>query len=230
MFEQLLPKNLYHSYVIEGELNMVSSELMDFLKVRGDIEKNNPDILFQVYESFSMNDSEQIKSWHSKRGITDGKRICIISTKFINREAEHSLLKIIEEPAVNTHFFIIIPDASVLLPTILSRAHVIKIDKSNDSNLQKEVFSFVQFSPKDRIDKIALIVKNNKDLENSGQLRYYAIAFINELEIIFYQKFRKNRKDKKNIFILEELQKARGYLSTPGASVKMILEHLALVI
>ena len=31
-------------------------------------------------------------------------------------------------------------------------------------------------------------------------------------------------------FILGELQKSREYLSTPGAAVKMILEHLALVV
>jgi len=85
-------------------------------------------------------------------------------------------------------------------------------------------------SPKQRIDKVALIVKENKSEENSGQLRFYAISFVNELESIFYQKFKKNIKDSKIKFILEEIQKARGYLSTPGASVKMILEHLALVI
>jgi hypothetical protein len=57
-----------------------------------------------------------------------------------------------------------------------------------------------------------LIVKENKSEENSGQLRFYAISFVNELESIFYQKFKKNIKDSKIKFILEEIQKARGYL------------------
>jgi hypothetical protein len=230
MFEKLLPENLYHSYVIEGEPNMVSSELMTFLEVRGDIKKQSPDVLCQIYESFTMDDSDQIKDWHSKSGITNGKRVCIIATKFINREAEQALLKIIEEPAIDTHFFIIIPDSSVLSSTIISRVHVVKTEAEDNREIKKETLSFLESSPKDRIDKVALIIKNNKNLEDSGQLRYYATSFVNEMESIFYQKFKKDKNDKKIIFILGELQKARGYLSTSGASVKMILEHLALVI
>lgn len=230
IFDKLFPKDLYHSYVIEGDRDTAVKDLLSFLEARGDIETGSPDTLCQVYESFTMNDSEQIKDWHSKSGITEGKRICIIATKFINREAEQTLLKIIEEPRENTHFFIIIPDSSVLLPTIISRVHVIKTEQQIDKDIIKEVLSFLSSSPKVRIDIVALIIKNNKDEENSGQLRYYATSFVNEIENIFYQKFKKDKNDKNTIFILEELQKARGYLSTPGASVKMILEHLALVI
>ncbi|MFA5792229.1 MAG: hypothetical protein WC884_04340, partial [Candidatus Paceibacterota bacterium] len=65
---------------------------------------------------------------------------------------------------------------------------------------------------------------------NSGQLRYYATSFVNEIESIIYQKFKKDRNNEKIKFTLGELQKSREYLGTPGASVKMILEHLALVI
>jgi hypothetical protein len=229
-FEKLLPINLYHSYVIEGDPNITPYLLLEFLKVRGDIENKNPDVLCQIYESFTIDNSGEIKDWHSKSGVTEGKRVCIIGTKFINREAEQALLKIIEEPATDTHFFIIIPDSSTLSTTIISRVHVVKTEHVDDKEIKKEALSFLSVSPKDRIDMVALIIKNNKDLENSGQLRFYAVSFANELESIFYQKFKGNRKDKKIIFILEELQKSRKYLSTSGASVKMILEHLALVI
>jgi DNA polymerase III delta prime subunit len=230
VFEKLLPLNLYHSYIVEGEPNTTAKELLNFLEVRGDIEKNNADILFQVYESFTINDSREIKDWHSKLGITNGKRICVIVTKFINREAEQTLLKIIEEPAFNTHFFIIIPDSSVLLPTIISRTQIIKIEQQGDKDIKKEALSFIGLKTKERVDMVALIIKNNKDEENSGQLRYYATSFINEVESIFYQKWKIDRNNKETQFILEELKKCRGYLSTQGASVKMILEHLALVI
>lgn len=230
IFEKLFPKNLYHSYVIEGEPNKTAIELLKFLEIRGEIESQSPDTLCRVYKSFTMDDSGEIKDWHSRLGISKSKKVCIIATKFINREAEQALLKIIEEPATNTHFFIIIPDASLLSDTILSRVHVVKIKQSNNKDIQQEALSFITASPKDRIDKVALIIKKNKDEENSGQLRYYATSFVNELENIIYQKFKKDRNNEKIKFILEELQKSREYLSTPGASVKMILEHLALVI
>lgn len=233
IFEKLFPKNLYHSYVIEGEPETTGADLLKFLEARGEAEIKSPDVLFQVYESFTMDDSGEIKDWHSRLGIGKSKKICIIATKFINREAEQALLKIIEEPAINTHFFIIVPDTSLLLDTILSRVHIIKTEEmanKNDIDIKKDVRDFMSSSPKSRIDKVALIIKENKDEDNSGQLRYYATTFVNELESIIYQKFKKDRNDKKIQFILSELQKSRGYLSTPGASVKMILEHLALVI
>jgi len=231
-FEQLFPKDLYHSYVIEGEPETTGAFFLKFLEKRGEIESNSPDVLCQTYESFTMNDGSQIKDWHSRSGITEGKKICIIATKFINREAEQTLLKIVEEPAVNTHFFIIVPDASVLLDTIISRTHVIKIKQSSNSHLEikKDALEFILSSVADRIKKVAEIIKNNKSEDSSGQLRFYATSFVNELEIIFHEKFIKNRTDKKIQFILNELQKSREYLSTPGAAVKMILEHLALVL
>ncbi len=228
--EKLFPQNLYHSYIVEGDPQVDSSSLLSFLEVRGEVEKGSPDVLCQIYESFTMDDSREIKDWHSRKGISDGKKVCIIATKFINREAEQTLLKIIEEPGVNTHFFIIVPDSSVLLPTIISRTHIVKIEQDKDIEIQKEAINFIKSTSKERIDIVALIIKNNKDEESSGQLRYYATTFVNGLESIFYKRFKENINDEKVKFVLVELQKARGYLSTPGASVKMILEHLSLVI
>lgn len=230
MFEKLFPKNLYHSYIIEGEPELTAKELLKFLEVRGEVESGSPDILCQIYESFTMENSGEIKDWHSKLGITEGKRICILATKFINREAEQTLLKIIEEPAEKTHFFIIVPDKSILLDTIISRTHVIKIEQSNSKDIKREVVDFISSKPAERVNTVALIIKNNKDEENSGQLRFYATSFVNELENIFYQKFKKDINNKETQFILGELQKSREYLSTSGASAKMILEHLALII
>ena len=229
-FQKLFPQNLYHSYVIESDQDEVTIDLLDFLEVRKEIEKNSPDVLCQVYESFTMDDASGIKDWHSRQGIGKGKKVCIIATKFINREAEQTLLKMIEEPGENTYFFIVVPDSSVLAGTIISRVHIIKTEHEDDKTLQKLVNDFVLSTPKKRIEKVAEIIKENQSEENSGQLRFYATSFVNELENIFHQKFMKDKNDRKTIFILEELQKSRGYLSTPGASVKMILEHLALVI
>lgn len=230
IFEELFPKNLYHSYVIEGEPELMAKELLKFLEIRGEIEIGSPDVLYQIYESFTMENSGEIKDWYSKIGITEGKKICILATKFINREAEQTLLKIIEEPAKNTHFFIIVPDKSVLLDTIISRTHSIKTKQLSDKDVKKEAIDFISSKPAERINTVALIIKNNKSEENSGQLRHYATSFINELENIFYQKFKNDINNENVKFILEELHKSREYLSTSGASVKMILEHLALII
>lgn len=229
-FTQVFPENLYHSYVIEGEPENTGILLLKFLKERELIDEENSDLLFQKYEAFTMDDSGEIKDWYSRSGVSNGKRVCIIATQFINREAEQTLLKILEEPKENMHFFVILPDASILADTIISRVHVLKMKKPEDTDLQKSVNSFLSSTSKKRIDIVALIIKENKDENNSGKLRSYATIFVNELEKIYYQKFKKEKNNKQIKFVLEELQKSRGYLSTSGASVKMILEHLSLVL
>lgn len=226
----LFPEDLYHSYIVEGDPVITAPLLRDFLEGRSDIGKDNPDILCQSYDSFTINDTARIKDWHTNRGVTDRKRVCIIGTKFINHEAEQSLLKIIEEPNVGTHLFIIVPNASLLLDTIRSRTHLVKIENKTESPFEKVASVFISATKAGRLEIVADLIESNKNNENSGGLRFQATELLNEIEKVVYLKFKENKDDEHTQFILEELQKNRLYLSTPGASVKMILEHIALVL
>lgn len=226
----MFPENLYHSYIVEGDPLSTPKVLLTHLETRKDIGKNNPDILFLQFDSLTITDAGQIKDWHSIKGISDKKRICIVSAKFINREAEQSLLKIIEEPHEGTHFFLIVPTASLLLDTILSRTHVVKMPESVDSEQSKFAQKFIASSVPSRLTLVSQMLDEYKDNETSGGVRFYATNLINHIEVDVFKHFHSGAKDEKTIFILGELQKARGYLSTPGASVKMILEHIALVL
>lgn len=229
-FNKIFPENLYHSYVIEGSPEGMVYSLFEFLEIRGEVNRNSPDVMISIYESFTVTDGEMIKEWHKNKPIDGKKKVCIIGTKFINREAEQTLLKVIEEPNTHTHFFIVIPDSSLLLDTILSRVHLIKnTERSNDDELSfaKE---FIKLNPSKRIDKIAEVIKEFKDEEGSGGIRYKAISIINSIERIVYNEWKSDISDEEKKFILNELKDCRNYLSIPGSSVKMVLEHVALVI
>ncbi len=226
---KLFPTDLYHSYIVEGDPSDTVDLLRVFLEGREDIGARNPDFFHHIYESFTIADAQTIKEWHSTRGLTEQKRVCIIGAKFINREAEQSLLKIIEEPQADTHFFLVVPRAAMLADTIQSRTHLIKVGGIGDSPSKKSE-AFIKSTPRERIELVADLIKENKDNETSGELRYQATALINEIERTLYKKFKSNIKDEKIRFILRELENSRDYLSTPGASVKMILEHIALVL
>lgn len=234
--DNLFPENLYHSYIVEGDPEIASSSLLRFLEERGEILPQSPDVLFQIFDSFTMSDSHKIKEWHSELGVSEGKRICIIGAKFINREAERTLLKIIEEPAVNTHFFLVVPNSSVLLDTIRSRTHIVKSPEEglmggSISPSSGEAKEFISLAPQKRIEFIAKMIKGYKDSEESNSnLRFGAISLINEIEKIIFKKFKNDPKNENLQFILEEIQKNREFLNSPGASVKMILEHLAIVL
>jgi DNA polymerase III delta prime subunit len=229
-FADLLSKDLYHSYIVEGDPGTTPAILEEFLIGQGSIEKGSIDMLCQNYDSFGVDDSAQIKEWHSEERMTEGKRICIISTKFINHDAERALLKMLEEPQANTHFFIIVPQASALLDTIISRSHVICIDRAQDISFKDRAKKFVGSTISKRIDIVAELVEEHKDSENSGALRFGAMELIKEIEQIYYERFEKDKTDTTVQYVLAELAKNRDYLRTPGAGVKMILEHIALVI
>lgn len=231
IYEKLLPDNLYHSYVIEGDPEGASEDLVQYLIKRNIIIKNDPDLFYQKYESLTIDDSREIKEWHSRLPTkSESKKICLISTNFINKEAEQSLLKIIEEPGTSTFFFIVTPDSSVLLNTTRSRVQVVKHKEAFDENLSEIANQIISLPLKDKLEIIASLVKKNKSEESSGPLRRYAINLLNEIEKQIYKNFKNEPKNKNYMFVLEELVKNKNYLNYRGASVKMILEHIAMIV
>ncbi|MEI7689331.1 MAG: hypothetical protein WCI91_04090 [Candidatus Nomurabacteria bacterium] len=229
-FHKLFPKNLYHSYVLEGNPEEIVYSLRLYLEDRGEINKQSEDVSLNLYDSFAIQDSQKIKEWYQNKPTDGKKKICIIGAKFINREAEQTLLKIIEEPTENSHFFIIVPDSSLLLGTILSRVHLIKSGEVVNNVEIKIAKDFMSLNLPGRIEKVGEIIKEFKDNENSGGLRHSAISLINGIERITYEKWKKDLDNDDLKFILEELKNCREFLSIPGASVKMILEHISLII
>jgi hypothetical protein len=232
IFTAIIPKNLYQSYVIHTEDEGAPFALRTFLEDEGHIVAHSSDVLSQVYDSFTIADSAFVKEWASNKGVTEGLRICIISAKFINREAEHALLKLLEEPGENMHFFIILPPSTILLDTILSRVHVIHLDQEKSTRSSSSHEKFLKLKSEDRIIYIAELIKKHEKDETSGGLRHEALNLINYIEKIVHEKLKVDYKtgNTEMRFGFQELQNAREYLSTPGASVKMILEHIALVV
>jgi DNA polymerase III delta prime subunit len=225
--EKLIPDNLYHSYIIEGDIKENTSLVCDLIKNRG---YSLEDSFAHEYDAFSIPDVEALREWHNRKRLDNEKRFCVLGAKFINHDAERAFLKMIEEPGSGTHFFILVPDTKLLLDTIISRSHIIKPKNQDKDNLSDEANRFFKASVKDRMDMIALVIKKNENNEDSGGLRHNSISILEGLEYIIYARFKKSPKDKNNIKILEEISKAKGYLSIPGSSPKMILEHIALVI
>ncbi len=228
-FSKLLPNELYHSYVIEGDPISLPYDILKYLEDKKYLEKQSPDLFLKVYDSFTIDDSKKIKEWHSEKSFSDGKHVCIIGAKFINNDAERTLLKTIEEPGEQTHFFIVVPNANILLDTILSRVHLIKTI-SNTKPAENISEDFISSSKNKRLEIIANLIEKHKDDEGSGGVRHSAIELLNNVEKIIYKNWKKDKNNKDLQFSLKEIGKSRQYLSLPGSSVKMVLEHIALVI
>lgn len=217
---------LSHLYIIEGDKDSVLPILEEGLLARGVEMRGNPMVINASYESFLVEDAKNIRARESERAVNDGHAFFILSALSFAHEAQQSLLKVLEEPRGETHFFLIVPKAEHLLETVRSRGQVISVE--SDNPLLKEAKKLISLSPKERLDEVKKILTEHEDDESSGKLREYARQLVGALEKII----RKNPADysKHGIFILEELLMTEKYLATRGANVKLLLEHLMLVI
>lgn len=127
-----LKKLSHHAYVIVGGLGVGGGQnthdvLLEVLnKVHKIPIRANADLFDRSYENFTIDNAREIKAVHEMRPVKEGaKQIFILTMNGITVEAQNALLKLLEEPAEYAHFFIIIPSAGLLLPTVKSRVCIV---------------------------------------------------------------------------------------------------------
>ncbi|MEK9184892.1 MAG: hypothetical protein AAB866_01860 [Patescibacteria group bacterium] len=210
---------LHHAYCIEGKREEVLLELYKFLEKDFKIKLlGNPDLWVRQYDTLTIDDSREIKEFHLCKSFDEsGKKISIISTNFITREAQNALLKIFEEPFPGNYFFIITPSSEIFMPTLRSRlmfSSFSSILKIND-NAKKFVKSSIS-------ERLAMVKSLVEDIQDEKKSKADAIELVNgiECELVAKKDFRR----------IEEIIKLKNYLSDRAPSVKKILEHIALII
>lgn len=212
----------HHAYFIHSFKDVVD-KLKHFLKDKFNIDHSqNPDFYHEKFETFGINESRALKDRHSSKGYReDSKRIFIIEISNITHEAQNALLKIFEEPHENSHFFIVMPSAELLLPTLRSRLFILSREMDiQDYENDKEIKDFLKLSKKEKIDYVDDIAKRISDEEID---KSYAINFLNNLSIVLYQDKEKNKSSLKAII------KVLDYINDRGASIKQLLEYIALL-
>ncbi len=215
----------HHAYSIIGP-DSLREELRTILQsVHGISAQANPDFYDQSYQTFTIDDARRVKSLHETRPIgPTGKKIFIISMNGATHEAQNALLKLLEEPAEYAHFFLIIPSAHLLLPTVKSRLMIIghSRDKGGgDEDVRKTAVSFLKLSPAKKLDFIKKLVD---DISKEKLTRQDAIDFLDAVEVEIHGA----GKLKDNIKILDATALVRTYIYDRAPSVKKLLEYAAL--
>ncbi len=139
-------------------------------------------------------------------------RCLLIVAGAIAIEAQHALLKILEEPPATTRFIFILPTSGGLLPTILSRLSV--ITDSEEGVIDAVFEKWIAASIPERLAQIALLAKskdtNPFDSVTSSLISYTAS---NRSSLALGQQ--------------KAVEQALLYLRLRGASKKMVWENLA---
>src|SRR5688572_29123774 len=144
MFKRL--NNLHHAYLIVGDRGEAETSLHDFFLREGVKLTNSPDFFLYKETLFGIDEARSLSLNASRKAFIERKIFLILPEK-ITHEAQNALLKTFEEPNANTHFFLVVPDENIVLPTLRSRMEVVRIEGSAPG---KDADKFLKLTPAER--------------------------------------------------------------------------------
>lgn len=186
--------------------------------------RGNPDFVDRRYEVFSVDDSREIKSLaESKPTVAGAKKIFVLEMSGITNEAQNALLKLLEEPPVDTHFFLIVSSAHLLLPTVKSRLSFLgegTNTRKNDADLEAWVEKFI----KSKVDaRLTMAKAFNDEIAKEKRSKQDAVEVLNILEEKIHAMGIRG-----NVGRLEAVSLARKYSTDRAPSMKMLLDYVAM--
>ncbi len=217
---QKLLENLdHHSLLFLGDRESLEKDIIFELEENFSIKKTaNPDFYYFKKDLLSVSDVREILETANLKSFSGGKKIFLLSFLNILTESQNAFLKGLEE-APNSVVFIIICPQNIFLETFLSRM------KINDlrSVSQKTVVKNLE---KTFSQKISVVTKICKDIQDEKVSREEALSFVQDLESEILSKYGLVEGEIK----LRACLLAKKRLSRKGAMTKMILENLVLQI
>ena len=229
MLKKYLNKeNLHHAYLLKNTGESVLLELKEFLEDElRFMTSGNPDFWCGEFDTFGINDGREVIQLQSRMASEGGMKVFVIMANFFTVESQNSLLKMFEEPTPGTHFFIITQNTETLLPTLRSRLFIPETHtESTNFSIQYSggvsVDEFLNSSQARRIE----LLKDVIEMKDKNT----AISFLNELESTLYKKFQGSALKKDYVSVFEEILKAKKFLNGRSVSIKMILEHVAIMV
>jgi hypothetical protein len=165
------------------------------------------------FQRLGIDDVRQIAAGAQLRPASGVEQVFVLRTLFITHEAQNALLKLFEEPPAGLSFVLVLPPAVRLFPTLLSRIGL-EVAEQSDVVINQPWVDFLTAAPVDRLTQIDLWQKTKE----SSWLQ----AITAGLHTISYAEVPAGA--------LPAIQLVGEKLATRGASNKMLLEHLALIL
>lgn len=215
----------HHAYFLEGEKEKNISDLQGFLKKEFEIDHTgNPDFHQYFSSVLLLENAQEIRREESRRAVApEARKLFFIAMDQIHHVAGDSLLKTLEEPHEGSLFFFFSSSSRLLSSTLRSRFLVIsqKEATTSDEEMQR-VRKFLENSKKERLEMFETMIK---DKDRAG-----ARIFLRYLEKYLYEQTSLFKADTETLRALEEVGMVLDYIEDTSSSVKLLLEHIALVL
>lgn len=222
---------MHHAQVIAGESEAgISTALATIEESLGMKVKANPDVIVLRYGLLTVEDARKIISIAQQGSIGGEHKAIVVAVSRIYHEAQNALLKLFEEPPQGTYLFLVLPTVDLLLPTLRSRVVVLPLSLSTDGRpkigTSELVEDFLKAGKERRSTIIKRLVSSNDEDERRAA-RDEALALVQGIEEVAYTKW---RGDPRLTALLSDISILRGYLHDRSAPLKMILEHISLIL
>jgi DNA polymerase III delta prime subunit len=192
--------------------------------------KGNPDTVVLRYGLFSIADARRVLETAASAPFAGEYKVLIIVASRAFHEAQNALLKLFEEPPKGTYLFLVMPSLGGLLSTLRSRVQILKHEARSTKYEINPAEEFLKASKEKRSAMIKKLT-NGKDEEEKRENRHEATALLNGIEAVAYKHRGDTLQKSQGITsLLNDIAILREYLYDRSAPVRMILEHLSLVI
>ena len=220
----------HHAYCLIGG-DATHEELLAALKKDHKIVAiGNADFFDRKYQNFTIDDAREVKSQAETRPTkAAGKKVFVLTMNGMTVEAQNALLKLLEEPADYSHFFLIIPSAHLLLPTIKSRISF--VESAGERHVSHVGYNisvigqakeFLALTVPKRLEFIKSFME---EITKEKRPKQDAVDLLKALEEIVHEK---GVKDKTNVKKLDAILLAEKYSTDRAPSLKMLLEYVAM--
>ena len=166
-----------HVTIFEGDEKIAEKESKKFCiqilgrKFENKIKKSIcADVIFigsQNKKSIGINEVRKIKNDSIIKPVECNFKIYIFkNAQNLTEQAQNALLKIFEEPPKHVIFLLLCNNSKNFIPTVISRARIVKLNKINDENSNEDVDNFIDFLVKnDKIYALSILSKYESDRE-----------------------------------------------------------------
>ena len=171
------------------------------------------DVSHIFVDRFSIEDARTLSLDALQKPVEAEHRVFVLVVTKLPEESQNALLKLFEEPPAQTRFYMVLPQEGILIATLRSRVWIEESVAAHTAT-NTTFATFLSASYAERISHIADITKK-KDLPEIENIVRGAEMYVVTDTL-------------QNKALLATVLYVRGYITTPGASAKMLLEELAL--
>lgn len=211
---------LAQGYLVQGGSGILRP-LHAFLADKGIVVSGNADVFEREYPGFTVDDARALRDRAQTRALQQGKRIFIVITPSLTVEAQNALLKTLEEPRGNATFFLVVPSVYALLPTLRSRTQILTL-VAEEKVGALDVIEFLDAPFERRLDMLKPLYQHDDDARDIRG----AVQFLEELE----KRLAMDIESASSRTGLDAVFRARKYLVDKGSLLKVLLEHVALLV